>query len=220
MGSSSSTNKPGKGQVGKKLDPRELMEKIRFLEVELNNVVRKREEEAQAYEQEVLVSTLKEAEWKKERKNLKEEVKRLKKNVEEKEKRIRELEKDEMVVGKISDKEWQRQILGASILVEHLKEERARRDEAVVKWKTLYLAIKTELDNLIQRTHQGENFWRSDEESIITKELQKEVKEKRETIEALRKQLAVAQQEKSRSERELDILRQSLRITGNKKKPR
>ncbi|KAK6914198.1 hypothetical protein RJ641_021519 [Dillenia turbinata] len=220
MGSCSSTNKAKKGRVGEKLDPRELMEKIRFLAVELNNVVRKREEEAQAYEQEVMVSTLKEVEWRKERKKLKEEVTRLKKMVEENEERIRELEKDEMVVGERSDKEWQWQILAARTLVGHMKEERVWRDEAVVKWKTLYLAIKTELDNLIQRTHQGENFWRSEEESIIIDELQKEVKEKQETIEALKKQLAVAQQEKARSESEVDILRQSMRITGNKKKLR
>ena len=41
------------------------------------------------------------------------------------------------------------------LLVEQMKEERARRDEAVEKWKQLYLAIKIELDELIQRTYDG-----------------------------------------------------------------
>ena len=45
--------------------------------------------------------------------------------------------------------------MGTKLLVEQMKEERARRDEAVEKWKQLYLAIKTELDELIQRTYDG-----------------------------------------------------------------
>lgn len=35
---------------------------------------------------------------------------------------------------------------------EHMKENQASREEAVEKWKKLYLAIKTELDELIRRT--------------------------------------------------------------------
>ena len=40
-------------------------------------------------------------------------------------------------------------------LMERMREERARRDEAIEKWKMLYLAIKHELDDLIKRTHEG-----------------------------------------------------------------
>lgn len=35
------------------------------------------------------------------------------------------------------------------------EEEEARREEVIGKWKQLYLAIKTELDELIQRTRRG-----------------------------------------------------------------
>lgn len=54
---------------------------------------------------------------------------------------------------KSHEKEWE--MLGSSFMVEQMREERARRDETVEKWKQLYLAIKMELDDLIQRTHHG-----------------------------------------------------------------
>lgn len=133
-----------------KKDARILTEKIRLLREEINGMMHEREKESRAYEREVVVFAFKEAEWKQERKKLKEEVKRLRKNLEEKEEKIREM-KDGLVNEKDDEKEWQ--LLGTSFLMGQMKEERARRDEAVEKWKQLYLAIKTELDELIQRTH-------------------------------------------------------------------
>lgn len=66
--------------------------------------------------------------------------------------RIRSLEKEVMEFRE--DKGWIR--MGSEFIVEQL-EEKARREEAVEKWKQLYHAIKTELDHLILTTHQG-NF--------------------------------------------------------------
>lgn len=133
-----------------KKDVRILTEKIRLLREEINGMMHEREKESRAYEREVMVFAFKEAEWKQERKKLKEEVKTLGKNLEEKEEKIREM-KDGLVNEKDDEVEWQ--LLGTSFLMGRMKEERARRDEAVEKWKQLYLAIKTELDELIQRTH-------------------------------------------------------------------
>lgn len=39
------------------------------------------------------------------------------------------------------------------------EEEEARREEVIGKWKQLYLAIKTELDELIQRTRRGDELY-------------------------------------------------------------
>lgn len=139
---------------------RSLTEKIRLLKEEINEMMLEREKESKAYEREVKVVAFKEAEWKQERKKLREEMKRLRKNLEEKEEKIRVMEvedqdDDDGLHKKKSCqlKEWQ--LLGTTFLVEQMREERARRDEAVEKWKHLYLAIKTELDDLIQRTHNG-----------------------------------------------------------------
>lgn len=127
-----------------------LREKTRFLEKEMNEMVHEREKESKTYEEDMLVFAFKEAEWKQEKKKLREEVKRLRKIVDEKEDTIRGIgEKSE----KEKEKEWE--LLGTSFLVEQMREERARRDEAVEKWKQLYLAIKMELDDLIQRTNHG-----------------------------------------------------------------
>lgn len=46
--------------------------------------------------------------------------------------------------------------------------------------------------------------------------LKRELRSKEETIEALKSQLASLEQDKRKSEREADILRQSLRIMSNK----
>ncbi|KAJ7979749.1 golgin subfamily A member 6-like protein 6 [Quillaja saponaria] len=99
-----------------------------------------------------------------------------------------------------------------------MKEERAQREEAVEKWKHLYLAIKTELDELIQRTYHGEGlYWRAEEADTDMEKLKKELQEKEEIVKALQNQLASMEQEKNKKEREFDILRQSLRIMSNKK---
>lgn len=59
-------------------------------------------------------------------------------------------------------------------------------------------------------------YWRSEEEDMI-EELQKEVVAKEETIKALKAQLASIEHEDYKKEREIDILRQSLRIMSSKK---
>lgn len=138
-------------------DVKGLKEKIRFIQEEMNEIVYEREKEGTTYEREMMVFAFKEAEWKQERKKLREEVKMLKKMVEEKEEKIREVMEDggKLGVGEKKRNEKELGFLGSSFLVEQMKEERARRDETVEKWKQLYLAIKVELDDLIQRTHRG-----------------------------------------------------------------
>lgn len=141
---------------------RRLTEKVRLLQGEINEMMCEREKETRSYKSDLMVFAFKEAEWKQERKRLKEEVKRLRKMVEEKEERIRGIEDGRMVGEKSSGKGWQ--LLGTSttsLLVEQMREERAWRDEAVEKWKRLYLAIKTELDDLIQRTDRGASLFLS-----------------------------------------------------------
>ncbi|RVW96866.1 hypothetical protein CK203_026083 [Vitis vinifera] len=272
-------------------------------------MVYERKKQSMAYERETMVFALKEAQWKRERRRLREEVKRLKKRLEEKEERIRGME--DGLVGEKGENGFQ--LLGTRLLVEHIWEERARRDEAVEKWKRLYLAIKAELDDLIQRTDQGKNStgrskswaytnrwyyvrnlahilwlrwgngrgssvatllpgwkvshcplsfphivkgfilsinmvlekrpfiyspisffvigcpphgaegkdrerlnWKAEEEDSI-EDLHRELKAKEETIEVLKARLASMEKEEVQREREVDILRQSLRIISNKK---
>ncbi|CAJ1968021.1 unnamed protein product [Sphenostylis stenocarpa] len=118
-----------------------------------------------------------EADWKQEGKRLREEVKQLRSLVEEKDEKIREMEVGMME--KNSEKEWE--LMGTKLLVEQMKEERARRDEAVEKWKKLYLEIKTELDELIQRTYDGDGlYWKAEENDIQMENLRKELQEKEE----------------------------------------
>ena len=129
-----------------------LTEKVWLFQEEIQAIMYEREKEARAYERDMIVFAFKRAEWKQERKKLKEEVKRLRKVVEEKDDRIRVLE--ERSIGRESEK--REEFLGTtSFLVEQMREERVWRDEAVDKWKKLYLAIKAELDDLIQKTHHG-----------------------------------------------------------------
>lgn len=101
-----------------------------------------RENESQLYEQEMMVFAFKEAEWKKERKKLREEVKRLRKKLDERE--------DQKGQNHVEDDNGE--TVGDSYLMQQIREEQARRDEAIEKWKQLYFAIKVELDHLILRT--------------------------------------------------------------------
>lgn len=64
----------------------------------------------------------------------------------------------------------------------------------------------------------GERLNGSQEEEDLIEELREELKVKEETIEVLKAGLAEAKQEETKKEREVDILRQSLRIMSNKKK--
>ncbi|KAG1361463.1 golgin subfamily A member 6-like protein 6 [Cocos nucifera] len=193
---------------------REFKAKIRVLEEEMKEVKREREQEARVYEQKVAVFASKEAEWKRERKKHKEEVTKIRKKLKEEEDRMRRLEE---VAASRGDKEWYQ--ISTGYLVEHMKEEQARMEEAVEKWKHLYLAIKTELDDLIQRTRQGEGFCWGVKEGMI-EELHRELKAKEETLETLRSRISAMEQEGTKRDREIDILRQSLRILGNTKRNR
>ncbi|XP_008778714.1 golgin subfamily A member 6-like protein 6 [Phoenix dactylifera] len=194
---------------------RELKAKIQILEEEIKEMKRAREQEACVYEQQAAALARKEDEWKRERKKHKEEVAKLRKRLEEEEDRMRGLQEE--VAASRGDKEWNR--AGTDYIVEHMKEERARREEAVEKWKQLYLAIKTELDDLIQRTRQGERFWWGVEEGMI-EGLHQELKTKEETLQTLRSRIAAMEKEGIKRDREIDILRQSMRILSNTKRNR
>ena len=128
-----------------------LQYKVKLLQGEVSEIICLRDAEIEAYDREMMVFAFKEAEWKKERKKLREEVKKLRKQLECREERFKGME-NEFVVDKSGNK-WH--FLGPSFLFEEIREEQARRDDAVEKWKHLYFAIKVELDDLIQRTNQG-----------------------------------------------------------------
>lgn len=117
--------------------------KIRLLQSEVSDVLTMRDAEIQAYEREMMVFAFKEAEWKRERKKLREEIKKMRKKFEEREGRFLAMEKGVLEEGK------------QSFLVEKIREEKAMRDDAIEKWKQLYFSIKFELDDLIQRTNPG-----------------------------------------------------------------
>ncbi|KAJ8763930.1 hypothetical protein K2173_003712 [Erythroxylum novogranatense] len=206
MGCSSCKNRSDINEKG----TRALAGKVMVLEEEMKGVMREKEKESKGYETDMVAFAFKEAEWKQERKRFKEEVKRLRKMLEEKEEKIKGM-KDGKLYGSNN---------GYEFLVEQMREESALwRDETVEKWKRLYLAIKNELDDLIQKTHRGDGlYWRAEEEQMI-EELKVELEAKERTIEDLKAQLAFAEKEGFKRARELDLLRQSLRITSTARKP-
>ncbi|XP_077210382.1 uncharacterized protein LOC143845861 [Tasmannia lanceolata] len=213
MGSVLSKRKRNKNE-----ESRGLKERIRFLEEEVTQIRCKTEHQGRAHEQRASEFMAKEAEWKRERKRWKEEVKRLRKKLQDKDERQRRLE-EKMTTTQVmtkGDKEWQ--LIGANFLVEHMLEEQALREETVEKWKRLYLAIKAELDNLIHRTCQGERLWWGTEDEYMMEGLHKELKAKEATVVALKEQLLAMEKEGAKREREVDILRQSLRIMSSTKK--
>ncbi|KAJ8530688.1 hypothetical protein K7X08_023569 [Anisodus acutangulus] len=186
---------------------------VRYLQAEVNEIMCMREHQSQVNAQEMIIFALKEAEWKKERKKLREEVKKLRKKLEEKEEEEEEkfkgVENHEMFSVK-KDKEWHQ--LATSYLLEKIRNEEARRDEAIEKWKQLYFAIKIELDDLIHRTNQGGGLcWKKEQMELLEK-LHMELKEKEEIIALLKEQIASKEQQELKREREIDILRQSLKI--------
>lgn len=101
-----------------------------------SNEERRRRTRRELDEKERVISALKmaETEWRKDRKNLREEVKKLRQKMQEKEE------------AKAKQREWE-------WVVEQMCLERAVREEAVERWKQLYFAIKTELDDLIHTTY-------------------------------------------------------------------
>lgn len=101
----------------------------------------------------------KEGAWRRERRRQEGEMAALRKKLGEEERRRRELEEESAAAGDgggegLSKEELQ--VLSACRLVEQMKAEQERREQAVEKWKQLYLAIKAELDALILRTKEGD----------------------------------------------------------------
>nr|GLL47663.1 ninein [Ipomoea trifida] len=176
--------------------------KVRVLQSEVSEIMCMRENESQLYEQEMMVFAFKEAEWNKERKKLREEVKKLRKRVDEREDN-QNVEDDNG------------ETVGDSYLMQQIREEQARRDEAIEKWKQLYFAIKVELDHLILRTNSGEGLCWKEEGGGVEEKL----RAKEECIEVLEAKIALLEQQELRREREVDILKQSLKIMFHKKKP-
>ncbi|KAJ6321526.1 hypothetical protein OIU77_011572 [Salix suchowensis] len=196
---------------------RGLTEKVWLFQEEIQAIMCEREREARAYERNMIVFALKKADWKQERKKLKEEVRRLRKVVEERDERVRALE----IRSKLgAESEKRDEFLGTtSFLVEQMREERVWRDEAVDKWKKLYLAIKAELDDLIQKANHGDGLYGRAEGEELIEELKMEVKAKEDCIDDLKAQLASAKKEEYNRAREVDILRQSLKIMSSRKAP-
>ncbi|KAM3356789.1 golgin subfamily A member 6-like protein 2 [Capsicum galapagoense] len=178
---------------------------VRYLQAEVNEIMCMREHESQVNAQEMIIFALKEAEWKKERKKLREEVKKLRRKLEAKE----EEEEEEEKCNVKEDKEWHQ--LATSYLLEQIRHEEVRRDEAIDKWKQLYFAIKIELDDLIHRTNQGGLYWEIEQVKLL-EELHRELQDKEEKIALLKEEIASKEQEELKREREIDILRQSLKI--------
>ncbi|CAA2973237.1 Hypothetical predicted protein [Olea europaea subsp. europaea] len=191
-----------------------LKNKVRLLQGEINEIMSIRESENQAYQCELMVFAFKQAEWRRERRRLKDEVKKLRKRLEGKKERLRCTEESVMVNEKYNN-EWL--IFDKSSILAHIKEKQARREETVEKWKQLYFAIKVELDDLIQRTHQERLCWKGKEEEILL-EMEEELRAKEEKIEFLQAKLDSLKQQECKREREIDILRQSLRIMSHRKK--
>ncbi|GMH18761.1 hypothetical protein Nepgr_020602 [Nepenthes gracilis] len=192
-------------------------QKARLLQEEIDAVAQQREEESRAYEAALAAFSLKKDEWKKERKELREEVKRLRRRWGKRE------EEDGMVVGvKSCEKEGKAVVVGTvngGLMAEQTRVvvESGRRDEAVEKWKMLYLEIKNELDDLIDKTYQGGAIcWEADR--YIMGELQRELNCKNETIQVLKAQIASMEQEANKRKREVGMLRQSLKILCSKKR--
>ncbi|XP_054807367.1 uncharacterized protein LOC129309709 isoform X2 [Prosopis cineraria] len=190
-----------------------LKERVKILQEEMKQMVYEREKESMSYERDMMLFTFKEADWKQERKRLREEVRHLRMVLQEKEDQIREFkELGNDFDNSNNNNHKELELMGTKLLVQKMKEERVWRDEAVEKWKQLYLAIKTELDDLIQRTYGDGLLWKAEEDEIQIENLKRELQEKDEAMEALKAQLASMEYEKNRTEREFDMLRQSLRI--------
>lgn len=186
--------------------------KVRLLQEEVSEIMCIRENESQAYNQETIIFALKEEEWKQEKKKLKEEMNNLKKKLED----YKKEDYQEMVSEKCGDKEFH--MLMRNSLLEQIREEEVRRDEAIEKWKNLYFVIKNELDELIQRTNQGEGLcWRTEEVELL-EDLHMELKAKEEVIAHLKEKIASMEKQEVKREREIDILRQSLKIMSYNKK--
>ncbi|XP_073049376.1 uncharacterized protein [Primulina eburnea] len=169
-----------------------LKNKIRLLRGGINEIMAIREIESRVYEEQLIAFTAKQDKWKREKRRLKEEMKKLRKE-----------ESSPKYCMKNVDFNAEWEIL--------------KRDETLEKWKELYFTIKVELDELIQRTH-GEERLCWDREEEILEEHKKELKAMEERIEYLEAKLASMEDQGIKKQREVDILRQSLRIMSHGKK--
>ncbi|PHT66738.1 hypothetical protein T459_31163 [Capsicum annuum] len=123
-----------------------------------------------------------------------------------------------MVSEKCGDNNNEFNMLMRNSLLEQIRDEEVRRDEAIDKWKNLYFVIKNELDELIQMTNQGERFCQRTKEVELLEELHRELKVKEEIIANLKEKIASMEKQEVKREREIDILRQSLKIMSYNKK--
>ncbi|MQM09299.1 hypothetical protein Taro_042168 [Colocasia esculenta] len=145
-------------------ETRALRAKIHALEGEVWEARRERDREARARGRREAAFTAKKVEWRRESQRHREEVGELQKRLGEEAARRRALEEEynsaiEAAAGNSGGGDWvarELQRASAWALVEQMKAEQAQREQAVEKWKQLYLAIKAELDALILRTKQGE----------------------------------------------------------------
>ncbi|XP_031501887.1 uncharacterized protein LOC116265436 [Nymphaea colorata] len=176
----------------------ELKQEIQRLQAEVERLRNEREEDQSARRKELAA---KQAEWSREKKRLEEEVSALASSRGRRcwggEEGVQMLE--------MKESEW------SHILAEQMKEQK-QREEAVEKWKRLYLAIKNELDQLIQATALLSNPYQQGEENFCIEWLRGELKAKEEANAELKAKVAEVEKESARREREMDILRQSLRI--------
>ncbi|TMW87972.1 hypothetical protein EJD97_019193 [Solanum chilense] len=194
----------------------ELKYKVRLLQKEVSEIMCIRENESEIYNQEMIVFAIKEEEWKQEKKKLNEELNDLKKKLDDYKEDKDKVENQEMVSEKFDNKEYH--MLVRNSLLEQIRKEEVRRDEAIEKWKNLYFVIKNELDELIQRTNQGERLcWRKEEVELL-EELHMELKAKEEVIAHLKEKIVSMEKQEVKREREIDILRQSLKIMSYNKK--
>ncbi|XP_031483981.1 uncharacterized protein LOC116253344 [Nymphaea colorata] len=176
-------------------DPAELKQIIVHLEAQIQQLKKEKKREERAHRKELL---RKQAEWNQEKKFLEEEINALASCCEQQSK------SEGLQLLELTECEW------SQILVEQIKEQK-QREEAVEKWKRLYLAIKNELDHLIQATtilssaHQGE-------ERLVLEWMKEEMKAKEDLNEGLKAKVVEMEKASAKREREVDILRQSIRI--------
>ncbi|CAA0818667.1 Unknown protein [Striga hermonthica] len=183
MGSSQAKEKKGRISPSERV-VEVLKNKVRALQGQVDEILRIREAESEAYERELMVFALKQAEWKREKQRL-----------------------YHTLVSK-HNQQQQHSEPGTTNEANHVEN----------KWKQLYFAIKDELDHLIHRTHQEEKLWWKTEKEELLVELKNEVQARGQVIQNLQAKVVKMELQESKREREIDILKQSLRILSHAKR--